>query len=581
MLQETSFESDGVTARISRITKRPEAIRACPSTRRGTSLAQMKALARSVGVAMVMGRRPAGAAVIVPALVHWKVGHFAALVAQTPEKVLVRDPTFGDELWVSRHALDQEASGYFLVMEQTLPAGWTAVDEAEGATVWGKGQPAGSDPTDVGGGGNGPPPECGGGCMGGAAGGGGNGGRGPRGMPVATIHLMLVSLTLRDAPVGYAPPKGPAVEFLATYNQRESSQPQTFSYANLGPKWTFDWLSYLEDDPANPSSAVSVYFRGGGRETSSGYDGGTQTYAPTVRNQAVVRRVSTSPLVYERGLGDGSVEVFGQPDGAMTYPRKVFLTARRDPQGNEISFTWDAQLRLVAVTDALGQVTTLGYEHASDPLKITKVTDPFGRVATFTYDTAGRLQSLTDVLGLTSTFAYGANDVITAMTTPYGTTTMTVGEDGVQRWAELTDPLGGKERVFYSWGITYSEPSTLVPTGMQTHNASLDHHNTLYWDKRAMAVAPGEPASATDYHWAIVSSGLSQAAAVPLSVKRPLENRVWYNYQGGGATTEGTVRRVTAVGRVLDDGTTQLWKYEYNTRGQMTKLVDPLGRETV
>jgi hypothetical protein len=47
-----------------------------------------------------------------------------------------------------------------------------------------------------------------------------------------------------------------------------------------------------------------------------------------------------------------------------------------------LTFTWDASLRLVAATDALGQVTTISYEH-TDPLKITKVTDPFGRFATF------------------------------------------------------------------------------------------------------------------------------------------------------------------------------------------------------
>jgi YD repeat-containing protein len=41
------------------------------------------------------------------------------------------------------------------------------------------------------------------------------------------------------------------------------------------------------------------------------------------------------------------------------------------------------------------------------------------------------------------------------------------------------------------------------------------------------------------------------------------------------------VRKVSAEGRVLDDGTTQLTKSEYNTRGQMTKRIDPLGRETI
>ena len=124
---------------------------------------------------------------------------------------------------------------------------------------------------------------------------------------------------------------------------------------------------------------------------------------------------STPPLIYERKLTDGSVQVFGQPDGTVTYPRKVFLTQIKEAEGNALTFTYDASLRLVAAADALGQVTTLSYEHA-DPLKITKVTDPFGRYATFEYDGQGRLQRLTDVLGLQSSFTYGTHDFVPAST---------------------------------------------------------------------------------------------------------------------------------------------------------------------
>jgi YD repeat-containing protein len=47
-----------------------------------------------------------------------------------------------------------------------------------------------------------------------------------------------------------------------------------------------------------------------------------------------------------------------------------------DPQGNAVTLTYDASLRLVAVADAIGQVTTLAYTHPTDIYKITKVTDP-------------------------------------------------------------------------------------------------------------------------------------------------------------------------------------------------------------
>jgi hypothetical protein len=66
---------------------------------------------------------------------------------------------------------------------------------------------------------------------------------------------MMVSLNITDTPVGYSPPRGPRADFLVTYNQRESFQPGNFAYSNLGPKRTFDWLSYVEDDPTDSEEA--------------------------------------------------------------------------------------------------------------------------------------------------------------------------------------------------------------------------------------------------------------------------------------------------------------------------------------
>lgn len=85
-------------------------------------------------------------------------------------------------------------------------------------------------------------------------------------------------------------------------------------------------------------------------------------------------------------------------------------------------------LRIITLTDAIAQVTTVSYDHPTDHFKITKVTDPFGRFATFDYDAAGRLIKITDVIGLTSGFTYDAGDFITALTTPYGVTTFVKGD---------------------------------------------------------------------------------------------------------------------------------------------------------
>jgi len=544
-------------------------IQAAESTRMGTSLSAMKALADDVGLKMQMAFRPAGAPILSPAMVHWKAGHFATLVREEGGRYLLHDPTFGDDLWVSRAALDEESTGYFMVREGSLPEGWRPVGEREGLEVWGKGYFGVADATQIkqcskkaGGGGGG---GCGGGtCLGG-------------GMADYSVHAMLVSLNITDTPVGYSPPFGPPVKFLVTYNQRDSFQPQIFSYSNLGGKWTFDWMSYVVDNPASPGPLVSVYLRGGGQENTNG------SGQPDIDTRAVVNLVSTSPIRYERILPDRSKEIFAQPDGAAAYPRKVFMTQMIDPQGNSLSFTYDASLRLVAVTDAIGQVTTLSYELGADPLKVTKVTDPFGRFATFDYNSSGQLSRITDTIGIASDFTYGGGDFIGSLTTPYGQTTFSNYDFNGVRRIQITDPLGATELVQEGGGnLPASDPPATVPTGMWAANANLNATNTFYWDKRAMALYPGDFNKAQVWHWVAVVGGASTATyGWVQSEKKPLENRVWYAYPG--QTSNASPPNFTLpsdVGRVLDDGTTQRYHYEYNTIGKVTKSIDPLGRET-
>ena len=105
---------------------------------------QVAELSRKIGLNYQMAFRNSGD-FVVPSVVHWKVGHYAAMVRKAGELYELDDPTFGNKTWATRQALEAETSGYFLVAAGALPAGWRAVNEAEGATVWGKGQTAGND----------------------------------------------------------------------------------------------------------------------------------------------------------------------------------------------------------------------------------------------------------------------------------------------------------------------------------------------------------------------------------------------------------------------------------------------------
>jgi len=582
------------------------------STLQGMSLSNICNLANELGMNYQMAKRQPGSQIILPAVVHWKVGHYAALLKEVNGRYEVQDPTFGDEIWVSPAVLDAEASGYFLVPAGELPRGWRSVSGEEGTTVWGKGNTGKNNPAATwlngpwAGGNNSPwnfpppwwnpwdpnppgtpptwwPPTP----------------QTPPCMAQYSMQAMLISLHVWDTPVGYTPPRGPDVHFQVEYNQREAFQPSTFSYSNLGQKWTFNWLSYITDDPNHPGNTVTCYLEGSGTETYTGFNITNQSYALQPDTHDILTLTSSNS--YVRQMPDGTRQIYAKPDGSTVYPRNIFLTQVVDPVGNTLTFMYDSNSRLVAATDALGQVTTISYgsTNISSPLfyQITQVTDPFGRYAAFSYNASYQLTNITDIIGISSQFAYGLSDsgtydFINSMTTPYGTTTFAEGTNalnGRSLWLQATDPQGQTERMEYDDVLStgaISDYGKTPPTTIAANDPApsyLTARNSFFWDKKAMQLYPGDFTKARLYHW-LHTSDLNICSDTEESVKGPLEGRIWYTYLGQATNDtyqQGTNNSPATVARVLDDGTSQISQYQYNGFGNVTRYIDPAGRVTI
>jgi RHS repeat-associated protein len=553
----------------------------------GTSLADVSGLADKAKFQHRLVFRQSGQPVPLPSIVHWKVGHFAAIVGEANGRFQVEDPVFrGQTLWVTPEALDSEASGYFLVAaDAATDGGWRDVDLADAGQVRGKGPTNGTRQGDAGDPPAGDPPQA---CPSESS---------CSGCPLCSYSIKesSVSLTLSDEPVGYVPPIGPSVRIKVTYNQREDSQPQNSNFFNVSPKWTLNWLSYVTDDPANPGANVSRGLAQGGAFYYSGYDSSTGRFVAQDTDGSALVRTSSSPITYQRQLRDGGVEIYAQSDGSTSFPRRIFLSQVIDPRGNAVALDYDGQRRLVALTDATGRQTTFSYDLPGQPFLVTRIADPFGRSATLTYDIFGRLSAITDVIGLTSRFTYDANSLVNSLTTPYGTTSFAYtapGTSGAPRFVQVTDPLGFSERV--EWlepaPIPASDPANTVPQGMPVAptNSFLQFRNSFYWDKNAYVVAGCTPSGGCDYtkakitHFVHVPPNTSIKGTGIESVKYPLENRIWYSYPGqSNSNFGGSFNKPIAIGRVLDDGTTQLQRFSYDPINfNLTQMIDPLGRTT-
>ena len=550
------------------------------STPNGLSLSALRDLSRAIGLNYQTAFRAPGAALIVPAVVHWKVGHYAAVLERDPQhegRFFVEDSVPGERLRMDPGTLDEEASGYFLAPPGPLPDGWRSVTAQEGDRVWGRGDTGASH--DVGDTGPCSGPDATGSCTGGGGGG-----------TEWSVHPQLVSLMLQNTPLRYTPPVGPPVKLEMVYAHLDAQQPATFNFFNFGNKWTSSWLSYVTDN-VSVNGTASLYGRGGGAETYT-YPSGSNVSAAAPFTQAVLTRVVTgsSTTGFTRQLRSGAVEQFGQAVGT-----RFFLSSVSDPQGNRVTLAYDAQMRLVSLADAIGQVTTLTYGLASDPLKVTQVTDPFARSAMFTYTADGHLASITDVLGITSQYTWAATDFVSSLTTPYGTTAFTFGQPAdsatsdSQRFLTITDPLGHVSRVEFNQaglalGIGATDPPAAVPAGMTVQNGGLNFRNTFVWSPTELQAA-AQPGGGLDYtkarilHW-LYTPDLASTSRVLGSVKEPLENRVWFNYPGQPAPdVQGSIDEPTAVGRALASGT-KLEHASYDALGNVVSRTDAAGRIT-
>lgn len=556
-----------------------------PSSNEGFSLVQLQNIAaEQLQLTSTVIEREVGSGIPVPSIIHLRCGHYGALLEESNGQFLLSDPTFGSDVWITRQAIEDEASGYFLVPGASpQTSGHAIVSPDQAAKVFGKGYVTAIDPKAT--------KKCdlqNGKCP-------------DPGMAGYRFHIMAASLSVTDTPLVVPTAYGPGLSLNVTYNQREANQAGTNLFTHFGPQWVCGVVSWLEDNTSNVSANITLYLPGGGSEvhssfTSTGVNQGY--YAKERESGSRLYRIGAGH--YERRHMDGSKFVYQRAIGSTGTARKVFLSQAVDSWGNAQNFSYDSVYtsRVNSVTAASGKTLYFFYANGTDPYLVTSAADDANpsltnRKAVFGYQVVAskqRLVSITDPVGIVSSFAYDATGFMTSLTTPYGTSKFSTGggEENLLRWLEAKDPQGDVERVEFHSNV---DPSTIsaspLPSGAGVSTAPQyrQYRNTFYWDKKAWIMAPGDRSKAHLYHWLHSQDGTGAFGVLEME-KPAYGNNVWYNYVGQpNSYYPGPSGSPSAISRAIEgpDGTTesaiQLAEHHALT-GNLTQSTDSLGRVT-
>jgi RHS repeat-associated protein len=174
-------------------------------------------------------------------------------------------------------------------------------------------------------------------------------------------------------------------------------------------------------------------------------DGSTVEYTYNFRGQKLTE-TTKGPSA---GLAPAQADDFFEMTSIFDYDNAGQLVKVTFPDGNFVSFTYDAAGRLKAGANENGKTWSYEYDEScgcND--RLTKITNPAGGVITYEYDAAGRLIAFTDPNNRTTRYEYDVRDFHVKTTFPDNSTIVNT-HDGMGRVLTTTDQEGRVTRFTY------------------------------------------------------------------------------------------------------------------------------------
>ncbi len=271
---------------------------------------------------------------------------------------------------------------------------------------------------------------------------------------------------------------------------------------------------------------------------------------------------------------DLGTETITEPDGTVSilqYDDDGNLTAA-NVNGEESTYTYDANGNKLTETDANGNTTTFSYD-AND--QMLSETDALGNTMTYSYISEGRPLQVGDPLGNELNFVYDANGNLSEQRDAGGNLIQGMVQTPDGRLTELTTAAGTSTMTYDAQGnlLTKTEPNGLLRT--YTYDA-LNRRISASVDR---TVGGSTVRETTAYTY--------DGEGNILTVTDPLGGVESYVYDGN----DNVISETDALGRVTThqyddrnlrvrtdypDGTVEL--FGYDLKGRLTALTDTGGR---
>jgi YD repeat-containing protein len=332
---------------------------------------------------------------------------------------------------------------------------------------------------------------------------------------------------------------------------------------------------------------------------------------------------------------------------------QAYLSQKIDEHGHTTTLVYapfnptTGAVQLNYVIDPDGKTNTLSYtNNASYNYLISQVRDPFGHTVSFAYDTNGYLTNVTDEAGLSSSFGYAdvaegndwfgyvSNHWLDQLTTPYGTTSFTFTDEGLEldpwdmywlvtdgyvssilRSVVVTEPNGSHQMfaynsyVTFAWGNvnTTNIPSSTPDGSLLDDGAYLVYRNSFYWGRQQFAnlsatflatgatnwdltqLTTGDFLNGRWQHWLHSSDG-GQSDALSMEQDPSPDGSTpgemtWFTYPGqppGGVYDlygnqasyfQGTSASPTLTIKMLPDGSQWYQQYQVDQWGNKTNVI--------